>query len=147
MVQAEGTWHTEICSFSFKRIWGLCTEGWGNVLGWCTLNLNLILLNQPVNKVKTCPGSAPLQALLRGPVMRGVELCDHPCRTPALCRVKRAVNGCELRGPHRRPHVQTACRPRRPLPRPAAPLQAAADWSAAACWCFAAGPGKGERPE
>lgn len=31
----------------------------------------LILFNQPVNKVKTCPGSAPFQALLPGPVMTG----------------------------------------------------------------------------
>lgn len=31
----------------------------------------VILFNQPVNKVKTCPGPAPFQPLLRGPVMRG----------------------------------------------------------------------------
>lgn len=85
----------------------------------------LILFNQPVNKVKTCPGSAPFQALLPGPVMSGgVELCDHPCRTAARCGVKRAVNGCELRGPHRRPRVQTARRPRRPLcPGPLRPCE------------------------
>lgn len=65
------------------------------------------------------PGSAP-----RPCDDGGVELCDHPCRTAARCGVKRAVNGCELRGPRRRPRVQTARRPRRPLcPGPLRPCE------------------------
>ncbi|TWW76721.1 hypothetical protein D4764_12G0001110 [Takifugu flavidus] len=88
----------------------------------------LILFNRPVNKVKTCPGSAPFEALPRGPVVRGSSSVITPVGHQRSAELKEPRMDARFGAfPHRRPHVHTARRPRSPLPRPAAPLQAAAD--------------------
>lgn len=88
----------------------------------------LILFIQPVNKVKTSPGSF-LQALRHGCITGsegwgGSSAVITPAgnqRTAELKDPPPTHNARAMRGPHRLPHVQTPRRPRRRLPRPAVP--------------------------
>lgn len=156
MVRAEVTWRQTLklgqeVSQTFERnLWSLemfprgamrqsrCVWTWNLQMTHTSV---LILFIQPVNKVKTSLGSSfpahwhRFTAVLPAQCRRGLSAVITAAgkQRPAVLKDPWQDGRC---GPL---HGQTPCRPRRRLPRPAAPRQAAADWSAAACWPLTAG--------